>query len=127
MIRVLLPLAALGFAVLAALPSQAASFDCDKAEAPDEVAICANPDLSALDSQMGGLWYAYSKVPMLMGANGARHDEAEAFLEARAACGGNVACLADLYDARIETLEQHISDQMEIFACFVTGDGVNCN
>ncbi len=41
-------------------PAGAASFDCNKATAPDEIAICANPDLSALDSEMGGLWFAYS-------------------------------------------------------------------
>jgi uncharacterized protein len=112
---------------LMTLPLQAASFDCDKAESPDEIAVCGNLELSALDSEMGGLWYAYSQVPMLMGSNGARHDEAEAFLESRAACGNDVACLTDLYDARIETLESHISDQMKTFACYVTGDGVNCN
>ena len=43
-------------AVCAALasPAGAASFDCKKAAAPDEIAICANPDLSALELGDGG-------------------------------------------------------------------------
>lgn len=90
-------------------PAWAASFDCKAAHAPDEVAICTHPGLSALDSEMGGLWFAYSHVPMLMGANGNRYDEADAFLKHRAACGGNVHCLTALYRARIKTLQDELT------------------
>jgi uncharacterized protein len=93
--------------------TRAASFDCAKAAKPDEHAICANLDLSALDSEMGGLWFAFSKVPMLMGGNGARMDDAQAFLQQRAQCGNNLACLRPLYHARIAALKQEISQAMD--------------
>jgi uncharacterized protein len=92
-----------------ATPAHAASFDCAKAQAPDERAVCADPALSALDSEMGGLWFAYSRLPMLMGGNGNRHDEARAFLTSRAACGADAPCLTALYQSRISTLKQQIT------------------
>lgn len=111
------------FGALTALPSQAASFDCAKAEKPDEVAVCENPQLSALDSQMAGLWYAYSKVPMLMGGSGARHDEAEAFLQTRSACAGDAQCLTQAYDERIKALETQIDSAMNEYFEFLNSDG----
>ena len=105
-------LAILTLLVLGALPVRAASFDCAKASAPDEVAICKNPELSELDTRMGALWFSYSKVPFLMGANGARHDAASAFLEKRKACGGDVACLHEAYAQRIAELKENIERAM---------------
>ncbi len=93
--------------------AQAASFDCARAAKPDERAICADRDLSALDSEMGGLWFAFRKVPMLMGANGARMDDAQAFLAQRGACGSNLSCLRPLYHARIAALQQGIAQAMD--------------
>lgn len=103
----LLAVATLG-AVAFTAPAQAASFDCAKAAAPDEIAICQNPGLSERDTEMAALWFAYSKIPMMMGGNGNRHDEANEFLTQRAACGGDVACLSRAYDARIATLKTDI-------------------
>jgi len=106
-------LAACFVSVALALPARAASFDCNKAKAPDEIAICTNPMLSALDSEMGGLWYAYSQVPFLMGMNAARQDEARAFLQNRALCGANVVCLTQAYHARIQVLKNNIKAAMQ--------------
>jgi uncharacterized protein len=103
-------------------PVHAASFDCDKVAKPDERAICRTADLSALDSEMGGLWFAFSKVPMLMGSNGARMDDAQAFLQARARCGGNLACLRPLYRGRIAALKQGISQAMDNYFQLQNGD-----
>lgn len=100
---------ALAGALLGAAPSQAASFDCAKAGTPDEHAVCAIPALSALDSEMGGLWFAYSRFPMLMGGNGDRQDEARAFLAARGKCGADAKCLTALYTARIAALKGQIA------------------
>lgn len=94
-------------------PAQSASFNCSKATTNDELAICANPTLSSLDSQMAGLWYGYRAMPLLMGASGIRHDEAEAFLKSRGDCGSNSGCLAKLYHARIATLEKNIDDAIK--------------
>ncbi len=109
--RIVLPIALITWTMATA--AQAASFDCARAVKPDEIAICKTPDLSALDSEMGGLWFAFRKVPMLMGSSGARMDDAQAFLRQRAACGANVACLRSLYETRIEALEQEITQAMD--------------
>lgn len=95
--------------LLAPMPSRAASFDCTKAKAPEEIAVCTNPVLSSLDSEMGGLWFAYSRFPMLMGSNGNRRDEARAFLAERAGCGDDIGCLGNLYRQRIGTLQSQIT------------------
>ena len=104
-------------AALAGLPAvtEAASFDCSKASAADEVAICGNPDLSALDSEMAGLWFGYKALPLLMGASGNRQDEADAFLKTRAACGANVSCLQDAYGKRIATLKRDIANGVQTY------------
>ncbi len=115
MSRAMLPLIALCLAAGLATPANAASFNCAKAAAPDEIAICANPGLSELDSEMGALWFAYSQVPMLMGMNGNRQDEARAFLAGRAACGANAACLRQAYVARIGALKQEITSAMQTY------------
>ena len=123
MIRVA-SLAGIGLAATLALleaPAEAASFDCSRARSPDEHAVCGNPVLSALDSEMGGLWYAYSRVPMLMGGNAARRDEAQAFLERRRACGRRAGCIESVYRARIAALKQGIDSAMEAYAAFVHG------
>ncbi|MDR6954326.1 uncharacterized protein J2X65_003696 [Ancylobacter sp. 3268] len=96
-------------AAFAPAPANAASFDCGKAQTPDERAVCADPALSALDSEMGALWFSYSRFQLMMGANGARRDEARAFLASRAACGAEVGCLAPLYRQRNAALKQQIA------------------
>jgi uncharacterized protein len=96
----------------ATMPAHAASFDCAKAHKTDEAAICKNPDLSELDTEMGALWFAYSRVPFLMGSNAARHDDANDFLGKRSACGGDLACLRPLYQARIHALKEDIDRAM---------------
>lgn len=108
MIRTTALLFLIGLGIVGAAPAQAASFDCAKAAAPDEIAICQNPGLSERDTEMAALWFAYSKIPMMMGGNGNRHDAASEFLTQRAACGGDVACLSRAYDARIATLKTDI-------------------
>lgn len=94
-------------------PATAASFDCGKARSADEITICRTPDLSARDSEMGALFYAFAKVPMMMGSNGARHDDAQAFLVQRAACRTGLSCLRQLYAARIIALKAGIDGAMQ--------------
>jgi uncharacterized protein len=103
-------------------PAHAASFDCARATRADEIAVCRNPRLSEMDSEMDGLWYAWSRVPMLMGGNGARMDEAQAFLARRAACGRNIACLAAAYRARIAELHRGIDSAMTEYRRLRNGD-----
>jgi len=112
--RFILTLAAFGTLFLAS-PAAAASFDCGRARAADEVTVCRTPSLSALDSEMGGLWYAYSRVPMLMGGSGDRAGDARAFLDRRRACGASVACLTSAYRARIAALREGLDASMQEF------------
>lgn len=93
-------------------PARAASFDCGRARAADEIAVCRSPTLSALDSEMGGLFYAYARVPMMMGGSGARRDDAQAFLARRRVCRADTACLAAAYRARIAALKRGIDGAM---------------
>lgn len=117
-----LALAAFGGAIFLANPAAAASFDCSRARGADEVAVCGTPSLSNLDSEMGGLWYAYSRVPMLMGGNGSRGDEARAFLDRRRACGRSVTCLTSAYRARIAELHQGIDAAMQDYFRMLHGN-----
>ena len=114
--------AGLAGALLVPAPAHAASFDCARATKADEIAICRTPSLSALDSEMSGLWYANSRVPMLMGSTGTRGDEARAFLARRAACGRDVGCLTGLYRARIRDLRGGIDAAMEEYRRLQNGD-----
>ena len=104
-----LKLAALALVVMAiGTQADAASFDCSKARTPDEKAVCRNPGLSELDSEMAALWYSYKRFPFLMGMSGVRADDAHQFLADRSQCGANVACLRRVYQARISALKADI-------------------
>ena len=97
-------------ALLAAPGAQAQSFDCAKAAAADEKAICASPALSDLDTQMADA-YAAARRCAMMGMQGILLDEQHAFLAQRAACGADDGCLEKAYHARIRKLQ---ADKAEI-------------
>lgn len=110
--RLFLP-SATALALFLAVPlpeSQAASFDCAKAEEPDEIAVCNSPELSALDSEMASLWRSYKDLPLLMGESGAREDAARDFLDRRGECGSDKRCLHRVYKDRIRTLKRQINE-----------------
>jgi uncharacterized protein len=93
-------------------PAAAASFDCGKAKTADEKAICADRTLSELDVAMATLYGVRMQIPMLMGARGAAQDEQRAWLAQRRACGGDTACLTQIYQQRIVDLDQTITEAM---------------
>ncbi len=100
-----LPLAAalLGAVVSAAAPASAASFDCARARAADERAICADRRLNDQDVRMA-TWLEVLGDVQLMGGNGAMRDDQRAWLANRHRCGGDRVCLAHAYDRRIGDL-----------------------
>ena len=100
-------------AAAAATPATAASFNCGKARAPDEKAICASRTLSDLDVEMATLFRVRMEIPMLMGARGDAGDQQVSWLAKRATCGANVACLTQAYRQRITEIKQTISDAMQ--------------
>lgn len=94
---------AAAFALLCGTTAHAASFDCGKARAPDERAICADRALNDQDVRMDVYLTVASQV-QLMGGNGAMRDEQREWLTRRRACGGNRSCLARAYDERVKQL-----------------------
>ena len=98
-------LTALVLAAAAATPAAAASFDCGKARAADERAICANRALNDQDVRVDQL-YGITRHLVPMGGRGAIMDDQRAWLKSRRACGANQACLARSYDRRLVELNQ---------------------
>jgi uncharacterized protein len=92
---------------LAGLPAaaEAASFDCAKAAAPDEIAICASRALDDADVEMTTRYDMLLQL-LAMGAAGDLRDSQRAFLKTRAACGSDDACLAKAYADRIAALKK---------------------
>jgi uncharacterized protein len=77
----------------------AASFSCAKAATPTEVAICADPALSALDGQLG---LAYT--PQLASNPTVRQVERGWLALRNVACGRDAGCLASLTGAQLAWL-----------------------
>lgn len=79
--------------------ARAASFDCAKAAAPSERAICASPTLSALDSQLGMVY-----AQRIAAAPGLRDIERAWLAVRNVGCGKDVACLTRMTRAQVAWL-----------------------
>ncbi len=84
--------------------ASAASFDCAKASAADEKAVCNDCTLAQKDVKMATLYEVLSNL-VAMGERGNLQDEQRAFLKTRSACGASKSCIAKAYDTRIGSLE----------------------
>lgn len=98
-------LTALALTLAAPAIASAASFDCAKARAPDEKAICANTLLNDKDVKMSVL-YDINRKTMGMGARGSLQDAQQQWLRDRRQCAANRACLNRAYDGRLGDLER---------------------
>jgi uncharacterized protein len=85
--------------------SRAASYDCAKARAADEKAVCAYLPLNDKDVRMSVL-YEVNKRTLAMGGRGAMQDQQRQWLQQRRKCGANRACLTRAYDRRLDELER---------------------
>ena len=94
---------------LASTPASAASFPCDKAETPDEKAICAHLPLNDLDVEMATR-FEILKAMLPMGGNAKLREDQETWLTERRACAGDVACLKQSYAARLTVLRAVFSE-----------------
>ncbi len=101
--RFILAVGVLASSLLAAAPGTAASFDCARARAADERAICADRHLNDQDVRMA-TWLEVLGDVQLMGANGAMRDDQIAWLANRHKCGGDRVCLSHAYDRRLHAL-----------------------
>lgn len=88
------------------LSASAASYDCSRATAAAEIAVCDNPDLSGLDEEMASVYRTllYQLPPRQ--ATQLRDDQ-RSWLVARNSCGANVRCLRARYQERIARLNEY--------------------
>lgn len=105
----LTPALALTALLATALPACAASFPCDRAETPDERAICATLSLNDQDVEMATRFEILKEV-LPMGGRTKLQEDQEAWLKERRTCGAEIACLRDLYAARLKTLRGLLSE-----------------
>ena len=85
--------------------AKAASFDCTRARAADERAICGNRALEDKDVELATLYGLIVRV-VPMGSRDAIRRDQSAWLTQRGRCGGSVACIRRAYDSRIGALRQ---------------------
>lgn len=92
-------------ALLAPIAAHAASFDCAKARAADEKAICRHRALEDADVRMATMFELEGHL-LAMGGRGALQDAQVAWLKQRRRCGADVACLTRSYDRRLAELQR---------------------
>lgn len=91
--------------------SHAASFDCDRAKTADEKAVCAHRSLNDLDVSMA-LLYKLDRRFLPMGGRDALIGQQQTWLKNRAQCASDVKCLTDVYQQRIQVLQQIIDTRV---------------
>lgn len=91
--------------------SHAASFDCERASAADEKAVCANRALNDMDVSMA-LLYKLDRRFLPMGRRDALIGQQHAWLKKRSQCAADVKCLTDIYQQRIQVLQQIIDTRV---------------
>ncbi len=84
------------------------SFDCRYARLPDELAICASPQLAALDRQLSQLYYARVDVLDSDARLAFRRQQGD-WLGRRKLCGANAACVSQAYSSRIAALQGRVN------------------
>ena len=101
----------LGLALLLLLSSsrvgQAASFDCNKATTETEIAICSDPELSALDDRLSGIYFRGRQVTEnVSGSDLEIQKDQINWLNNRNQCGLETDCLVNAYQTRIKELSE---------------------
>ena len=81
-------------------PAATPSFDCLKARAAEERAICASQTLSRLDSELANRYRAWLDSHSGAAAGVSQRHQKE-FLAARKKCGANTSCMEEIYRQRI--------------------------
>jgi uncharacterized protein len=92
--------------LLMPLAAQAQSFNCRYARTPDEVLICQDGRLSALDERMSGIYFRV-RNSLYGGARANLEAEQAGWLRSRQSCGRDGACIADSYRQRIRELSDY--------------------
>ncbi len=95
-----------GVACLLATAVHAQSFNCRYAKAADEILICQDAQLAALDERMSSLYfnlrnslYGYRRAAL--------EDSQSRWLRGRMSCGRDHGCIYDAYVRRIRFLQNY--------------------
>ncbi len=99
----LLALCGTGAAIGASAPAEAASFNCVRAKAPVEVAICNDPGLGEMDEQMASLYFRLTNTAPGWAVRQVKSEQS-GWIRQRNACGYDIGCIASAYDRRINRL-----------------------
>ena len=110
--------------------AQAAGFDCRKARAEDEVAICRDAELSKLDDEMTAAFKKLFDTRVRyepMSVQVALRDNQKVWLRQRERCGATVDCLRERYRERTAWLSHPLqaytgSYENERYRLFITMD-----
>jgi uncharacterized protein len=102
-------LAILAIALLPTLfawQAQAQSFNCRYAKTADEVLICQDSQLSALDEQMSSLFFTL-RNSLTPRQQRILDSEQQYWLRARMSCGRDADCIENAYERRIRQLKAY--------------------
>lgn len=91
--------------------AKAASFDCARARAPDERAICGNRVLEDRDVELSVLYGLIQKLVPMGSRDAIRREQAQ-WLVGRGRCAADVPCLRRAYDRRIAALRATIDERV---------------
>ena len=89
--------------------TQAASFNCDKAQTQTEYAICEHRNLNDADVKMATTYNIIRKL-VPMGTRGVIQDQQVKWLQLRNQCQDNVSCLTDVYKMRQQKLDIYMNN-----------------
>jgi uncharacterized protein len=89
--------------LLMPLAAQAQSFNCRHARTADEVLICQDGQLGALDEHMSDIYFRV-RNSRHGGARANLEAEQSGWLRSRQRCGRDAACIGDSYRQRIREL-----------------------
>lgn len=95
---VLAVLLAGGFLVVPRALADGPSFDCSKASLPAEKAICADPQLSAIDLLVAKAYKGFEPA-----FGGDKHKIARALIADRNACNSDTACIVSVLNNALQT------------------------
>ena len=90
----------------APLTAAAQSFSCSRARTADEIAICQNSGLAALDMRLHNI-YERVRSRLHGRARQVLIDEELGWLASRRRCGGDVGCIEESYRQRISELNSN--------------------
>jgi uncharacterized protein len=95
-------------------PAWSQAFNCNFAKLPDELTICRDDSLKALDEQMADRFFKIRQQLPESGLKQLKSGQAD-FMKRRTFCGTDGDCIEGMYEERLETL------------CSLAGDfGVVC-